>query len=170
MRCQHYEALIALHVEGDLPPARAAEVEAHTTGCASCREFAEEIRATQAIWKQARQEEIDPAVYDAVRSRVMARLPARRQWGWIWAVPAAALACLLLFALAGTKPEPLLLRVMAPRPPAIQPSAPRPQPVRVAHRKRRIRPKTVATEAMTIKLLTDDPDVVIYWIVDKKGD
>jgi anti-sigma factor RsiW len=26
------------------------------------------------------------------------------------------------------------------------------------------------TEPMTVKILTDDPDVVIYWIVDPKGD
>ena len=27
-----------------------------------------------------------------------------------------------------------------------------------------------SAEPMTIKILTDDPEVVIYWIVDPKGD
>jgi hypothetical protein len=30
-------------------------------------------------------------------------------------------------------------------------------------------PRSAPAEAMTIKILTDDPDVVIYWIVDPKG-
>jgi hypothetical protein len=31
-------------------------------------------------------------------------------------------------------------------------------------------PQSVPVEPMTIKILTDDPEVVIYWIVDPKGD
>ena len=31
-------------------------------------------------------------------------------------------------------------------------------------------PLSVRTEPMTVKILTGDPDVVIYWIVDPKGD
>jgi hypothetical protein len=31
-------------------------------------------------------------------------------------------------------------------------------------------PPSVPVEPMTIKILTDDPEVVIYWIVDPKGD
>ncbi len=31
-------------------------------------------------------------------------------------------------------------------------------------------PPSVPAEPMTIKILTDDPEVVIYWIVDPKGD
>ena len=30
--------------------------------------------------------------------------------------------------------------------------------------------RSAPTEPMTVKILTDDPDVVIYWIVDPKGD
>jgi hypothetical protein len=55
-------------------------------------------------------------------------------------------------------PEPVLhaVPVTTPRPRVRRPKAApaRPEP----------------REQVTIKLLTDDPNIIIYWIVDEKGD
>ena len=44
MNCQAFEPMLALYVESDLPDR--AQVEAHLTRCANCRELLEDLKAT----------------------------------------------------------------------------------------------------------------------------
>lgn len=86
------------------------------------------------------------------------------------AVPAPATAA---------TPSPKIDEVAVP-PQAMPPQAPvepvEREPLRLARGEMPTRrPETeispsAPTEPMTIKILTDDPDVVIYWIVDPKGE
>jgi len=73
-------------------------------------------------------------------------------------------------------PSPNTDVIVAP-PKAMPPPAPvEPGPLRLARSDLSNRgPETAIlpsapTEPMTVKILTDDPDVVIYWIVEPKGD
>jgi anti-sigma factor RsiW len=40
---------LALHVEGDLPPAAAGATARHLQGCEECQAFVAQLRATQAL-------------------------------------------------------------------------------------------------------------------------
>jgi anti-sigma factor RsiW len=76
MTCETYEALIALHIEGDLPANEADTVETHLALCARCRGFAADLRESQAAVKDLAEAEIDTAALATVRRKVQASLPA----------------------------------------------------------------------------------------------
>ena len=176
MNCPEWEERIALYSEGDLPPNEMAEAEQHLAHCASCREFAEGLAQTLAIARAAHAEPIPPAAFTALRARILEQIareprPSRRL---AWILPllaAAAVAVVLLLPrprgagdlVAGgshqyTTPTPApLFEPVAPA--TAQPIAPKRQP----RARRRPKPRPPA-EPLIVKLVTDDPNVVIYWI------
>jgi hypothetical protein len=163
MNCRDAEPLIALYVEGD-----GAEPE-HLAVCPLCRQFAGELRASQAALKDLREEAIDPALLDAVRARVLSRIAAPRRAPWWWlAAPAAACALVLLAVTLGPVPD------IAPPPRAAVriPAAPEAPQIVWAKPRPRAEYASVPKQALLIKILTDDPNVVIYCIVDspKEGE
>jgi hypothetical protein len=180
MSCDAFEKSLALDAGGDLTPAEAARLEAHLEACAPCRELARAIQESQAALKVLSQEDaLEEDALAAWRRRVMARIegePRRRVLGWRWAWAVAAAMALLAVLTA-----PQLLRRTPPVPPvgqAVPPAAgmpnglpqpPRP-PVPVVHRHpRHRRAPAPAPEPLLVKLETPDPNVVIYWFVERKG-
>jgi len=165
MSCTRFEDQIALYVEGDLPDAQGLAV--HLEHCADCRGHLEALAESQAALKDLRHEPVDPAVLAAVRARVMERVMApRRIWGWRVALAAVA-AAVVLVALLEREP----VRPIAPLPKLQVPAAVPPPPpvVRAAlPPKRRARPRVAEPEPLVVKIVTDDPDIVIYWIADNK--
>lgn len=140
----------------------------HVNGCDACREFASELSENAMALRSI---VADAAAYTAMRARVMEAVQANRRSGWLWgAGVAAATACIALFWLTATPRLP-----EAPRPQAITYRIAPPEshiaavPRMVKHRvTRTAEPKRPLT---AIKLLTDDPNVVIIWLVDnKQGD
>ena len=137
------------------------------------------------ILRQAHREEIPEAHYAAVRARVMAEIAAGHKpiaW-WKWA--ACGLAAALALAAFVARPRhsavvrPAAKQMIAtvheaPPPPAPAPRAKRKrttgllacrglctQPAVSAYR---VVGPPVAQPPLVVKMLTDDPDVVIYWI------
>ena len=152
MTCRDWEERIALHAGGDLPAADAAEVEAHLAACEDCRGVAAAYGAGIELLREAHREPLGEAHYAAVRARVLSELQRERRPAWrrIWVgglVAVAAAAVLLLW----------------PRPVA---------PARVVHPRRAVaravvsKPEKRPMEPLVVKLLTDDPNVIIYWIAD----
>ena len=177
MTCARWEERLALWVEGDLPAREADAVEAHLASCAGCREFQVALVASQGAVKALGAEQVDGAVLDAVRSRVMARAarqPARGAFAW-WdvAVPlafAAALAVAILWP-REVLPPAAVAAVIPPAPASPHivwaKHEPRPRPKPAAHVAR----ATPPSEPLLMRIVTGDPNVVIYWIVEgKKGD
>ncbi|HWQ54440.1 MAG TPA: zf-HC2 domain-containing protein [Bryobacteraceae bacterium] len=178
MSCARWEERIALAVEGDLPARESAGLEAHLAGCPGCREFRAELLESQAVLKELRSGDVAAPVLDRIRGRVMARVaeqPARAAfpWRWMWVpVCAAALTVVLL------RPQEVPEVPPPPVPVAAIPSAPAPAPIRWP------RPAVVRAAAvrhqeraeplppLLVRFETDDPNVVIYWIVEgkEKGD
>jgi hypothetical protein len=165
MTCEKYEPLIALYVERDLDDTSC--VQSHLTECAACRELLEDLKVSQTALKAWATEPIDPALLNAVRAGVLARTGAKRRLVWpLVAALAAGAAWLALWAPAPSKPAPSAqspakrVRVETVR--ALERPA---APIR-----RRKRKKAVKTEPLVVKMLTSDPDVVIIWLVDQKGD
>jgi hypothetical protein len=146
-----------------------AAVEDHLLECAECRALAEELREN-AIALAAMREEAVPILLTRAG-------PRSRIW-----IPAAAAAALVLLALAlprhreRTQAPPTMPPVAAssPRPTSVAPapagaSVARKRPYRAATVKQRFAPKPAQPEeTFMVKMLTPDPDVVIYWIVEPK--
>jgi anti-sigma factor RsiW len=177
MNCSDWEERVALHAGGDLPPAEAAEVERHLRECAACQVLASGFEQSLALLREAHNEPLAPAHFSAVRARVVAELEQKRRplWAWAWSFGLAAAAVALLVTLAlrpGRTPERRAPVVAVNHPPVVvahEPAvAPPPHP-RVARRAARpIVPDAPDPEPLIVKLQTDDPNVVIYWIADRK--
>jgi len=190
MNCRSFEKLVALYVEGDLSGWKAEAVEAHLKACAQCREFAQELRVSQAALKSLRQDTLDEAVFQTVRTRVLSSLGAGKVRlafpVWRYALAACLLILMVVSFLKLRRPSQFrttpVIASLANHPQA--PAAEHvPAPVREtslhalkAGRPRR-RSRHVLTarastgnlprpEPLTIKLVTDNPKVVIYWQVD----
>lgn len=158
--------------------AYSAEVERHLETCAECREFRAGLERVLGMLEEAHQQAFGDAELAPVRERVRARITAgRRRWAPVWAGGLAA-ALLLLAVWIGqrhTRPVSDRERPVA----AVLPSKPQPVPAPTAPvkvkrpaRVRRVRNAALPrpAEPLTVKLITDDPNVVIYWIIDGKGD
>ncbi|MGA2271432.1 MAG: zf-HC2 domain-containing protein [Bryobacteraceae bacterium] len=192
MNCSDWEERIALHAGRDLPPAEAAEVERHLRECAGCQVLASGLKQSLALLKEAHDEPLAAAHFSAVRARVVAELEKERRplWQRAWAYGLAAVAVGLLVMLA-LRPgrAPVVTRTnrsltfAALSPPAHEQAGNGGEVVAPLHRRVARRqasrvpaPQVVRTnvsngEPLIVKLLTDDPNVVIYWIADrKKGD
>jgi anti-sigma factor RsiW len=180
MNCSDWEERIALHAGGDLPPTETAEVERHLRECAGCQVLASGLKQSLAWLKEAHAEPLAAAHFSAVRARVVAELEQKRRplWRWAWSYGLAAVAVALLVMLVlrpGRTPVRRTPVVATNHPPVVvasEPVVPPPPHRRVARRVVRANvPDTSSGEPLIVKLQTDDPNVVIYWIADrKKGD
>jgi len=189
MNCPDFEKLIALYVEDDLPERKAADLEAHLKACRSCQEFAEKLQASQSLLKSLGQESVDEAALQEVRRRVLdgiasgaepPRFPA-----WRLALGAALAAAAIFAAVTLWRPRaPEQRRVWeiseqapAQAVPSISTASEharvRTEKAKHALRQRRQSQGSLTAsvhppqlEQLTVKLITDDPNVVIYWLVD----
>ncbi len=175
MSCSEWETRIALHIEGD---AVDDAVDRHLSECVACRQFAAGLRDSQAALKDLAGEALDPAALVAVRAQVLGELERPKKWTWGFAAAAAVLLLLLTVVLVRVRrpvaplPQPAVAR--APRMIEPQP-APRPRAVRHVPKRRPQpeRPKLAAasrTEPLVIKFVTDDPNIVVIWLVEGKGE
>ena len=189
MNCVDWEERIALYAGGDLAPETAETVERHVAECAGCQVLLSGLRESLALAREVHAEAVEAAHFAAVRARVLAELeraPARR-WRFAWGFAMAAAAAVLLLVL-WPRPEPkTVTQARVPAPVVDQSGADSPvrggppgPPARVS---RTVRPRRKAgpggpertrgsapPEPMVVKLLTNDPDVVIYWITGTKGE
>ena len=167
MSCDR-EVQVALYAGGDLPAGEVDAVEQHLATCAECRDSLPVYSANCAALADA-VNEIDAAAAAAVRHRVMSELRGgRTRWWPAWVGTAAALLVAIaigsqseravLYYVPGT---PAVANVVVPHAPAV---------ITVQHHRRRpAQPKPVETkpeEPILVKLETDDPNIVIYWITD----
>jgi anti-sigma factor RsiW len=176
MTCRDWEERIALHAGGDLPAADAAELETHLAACEDCRGVAAAYGAGIELLREAHREPLGEAHYAAVRARVLSELQRDRRpvWRRIWVgglVAVAAAAVLLLWPRPVHTPERIEMAAM--RPAAPHTDEPRPvAPARAVHPRRAVaravvsEPEKRPAEPLVVKLLTDDPNVIIYWIAD----
>jgi anti-sigma factor RsiW len=180
MHCKDWEERVALHVGGDLAAADAAGVERHLAECAGCQVFWSGIKESLEVLQAAHAEEVAPGYAAAVRGRVMAHLEAGRGAWWRrgWVVPLAAAVAVMVVLLAswpGPRVETLPPPVVAPPVVAVIPPAPPVQALRVVQARRLpYKPRVAMTgqagnpprQPLLVRLVTDDPNVIIYWIAD----
>jgi hypothetical protein len=157
-----------------------AELAEHLRACESCREFAQELEKNQTTLREIG---VHPAAFEAVRRRVLGEIEGSRRrtmwWSWSAVAAAACLAVLCFFYAVRRSPDP-----GAPAPLTARKDPPRiertPPSVRQVAARSRIHHKFAPdiakaslaekTEPLVVKMLTDDPNVIIIWLVDQKGD
>lgn len=185
MKCDWRTEAIALYIEGDLPAKQALELEQHIQSCDACRQFLTEMASTETIFKSLNSEFVEPAILRNIRSRVLeevVKLDAPRGWFWGGLRWRYALfgAVALLFGLAAVwqlrvpsapqqKPlVPVAVVIEQPKPPDLV--VVKAEPVRPRVSKRRIAPpKPAGTEDMVVQIQTNDPNIVIYWLIEQGG-
>ena len=169
MNCTDWEQAIASESES-------AALEEHLQVCGECRHFAGEIERNRMALQGV---EIHPSAFEAVRLRVLDELRAknRRAAWWAWPAVAAAACVAVLFAAVvlpnwrnAPPPKPL---IAAKNPPKIEWT-----PVLKTHHPTHHQFGPVSASAgpahnpepLVVKMLTNDPNVIIIWLVDQKGD
>jgi hypothetical protein len=112
----------------------------HLASCAECRWLARELR---------------------LNSHALREMRVRPTMHWVLATAAAIVIAVSAWKM--TRVEKLAM-------PAMQMAVAKPQPARLepAPSKKAERHLRPAPEPLRVKMFTSDPDVVIYWIVDKK--
>ena len=185
MNCQEWEERIALYVAGDRAAADAGETERHIAGCAGCQVFWSGMKQSLEWLREAHQEEIAPAHYAAVRARVMTQLERGRApwWKQVWVYRVGLAAVVVVIALMMARPHAQSPRVAMAKAAVVEVSADAGQGagsrpgglphyrhavVSEASRTRRSGGLPHNAETILVKLETDNPDVVIYWIAEKK--
>jgi hypothetical protein len=102
----------------------------------------------------------------------------RRRWPWVAGVAAVAVAASILAVIgwpSAAVPPALQAPIAVLEPPPAAPALPEVAVAKVApapRRVRRVRTKPEPPqEQLFVKFFTDDPDVVIYWLIDSpKGE
>jgi hypothetical protein len=146
----------------------------------------QELRETLELLREAHREAIPEAHFAAVRARVLAKLAAERRpwWRGIWAYGFAAAMAVAAVLLVGVWPNHVTVATMRPAQPLPNgrgSEGPSEYPSRTArvskrfagaptHRRRQAAPAPYrvvgppAPQPLIVKLVTNDPNIVIYWI------
>ena len=150
-------------------------MESHLAQCPACRNYAADLDADRRMLGTLR--DVAPAALVAVRRRVSARIARERAARSVWRWSAGLAACLaVVFSVVirgvpeESPPKPgVAFHAIGP------PEAWEARIVARPARRRRasvpapVRELATATQPLKIKILTGDPDVVIYWLVDNEG-
>jgi len=175
MSCSKFETDIALYAGGDLPDGRTARIESHLAECPDCRALAEELRTGQALLSELRDEPLEDAMLSQVHHRVLVevgattRQPSRLYWKLALAA-ALLLAAVLVWPRhrSGAAPRAAAAshaaQAEAGRGPAAAHGA---APLAPKHRRHRA-PAAQPGPPLLVQFVTDDPNIVIYWLVDQK--
>jgi hypothetical protein len=143
-------------------------VDEHLAACAACRALSEEMRANAAAFESFADDPL-PSVRYAVMSQVRSRSAAGQVLRWGWALAAAAIL-VVIFAVSRngreeTRPPVQVSHVEAP----IQ-NRDR-QGADIASKQPAASPKRIRkqlSQPVMVKMLTPDPDVVIYWQIESE--
>jgi hypothetical protein len=193
MSCSDFEQQIALYVGEDLSAVERGRVEAHLKECSTCWDLAEDLKESQAVFKSIRQDVPDAAALSALHERVLSGVSGIESMTWFervifggWRRKAALASVALIVAGSGAlwlarspRATPTIPTAVTidPAPAVVGPpivSAPQAQPAPLPRpvQKRVPRPAPPAEEVRqaAIQFVTDDPNIIIYWLVDEKGE
>jgi hypothetical protein len=128
----------------------------HLLECENCRALAGDLRLNAAAFESFA---ADPL--PSVSAQVMSRVRVRRAVRWTWALAAAAMLAIVIFVAHRGPVQPTEASIPATQQPIRERQ--RPGPVTIANKPVAKRRSTNKGAPLMVKMLTDDPDVVIYW-------
>ena len=155
MNCEQVQAILPGYWESS--DDEQAAVQAHLERCSACRAGWNEFEVLQR--DLANRLEFGPEVYASLAYGVRRRIRRSHAVPWMW----AAAAALVVSAGLGLRPaavERLNLTVRQPAVPAILAGFRKPVPATKVKQSR-----TAPSPAMEIRILGDDPSVLIVWQV-----
>jgi hypothetical protein len=117
----------------------------HVASCAECRWLAEELRLNSVALREL-------------------RAKPRMQWAWVLAAAAALVMAIGVWKSRAVAPPVIAAHQVAPPPLTSEVR----MPVVRKHKPTKSARREPAPQPLRVKMFTSDPDVVIYWIVDKK--
>jgi hypothetical protein len=155
MNCEECELLLA---QDEI----SAEVEAHVAGCPGCRSLAAELRANAHALR-------------ALGAEAMPPLARPKRGGvpwWKWSSAAAALIITATAAWFASRPPkpPQIVSVDVNVTGIVEQNKVLPLPSPIPEKLTPAVTPVARVEPLRVKMLTPDPDVVIYWLVDAKGE
>ncbi len=164
MNCKDVRAKLPLYAEGDLDDALELAIEAHLAGCSHCSDELSEVVESQRAVKALRSVPIDADAMAAMRQAVFERLAAerftsRRRARSTRVIAAGAMAAAALVVVSGLA----TLWVTAPRY-----SSPMVDLAQVTHEDDTASADSIGAETVLIKWVTNNPDVVIYWMSEPR--
>ena len=172
MNCQECKGLLAAEETS-------AGLDRHLAECVECRELAADLRANADAFREMTAMPL-PSVSGAVLAQVRAQNTRRQVARWGWALAAAA-AMLIVFVATRPAPVATLPPVIATTPKVVTPELTQSVQTLVASNSSRVgRPRQATPlagsekrspapqEPLKVKMLTSDPDVVIYWLIEPK--
>ncbi len=118
---------------------------------------------------------IPAAAFAAVRQRVLNEIEAKKRlkkawWGWSAMAAAACVAILFVAYVPSNPPRPVALNGKKDPPKIEWTVANRVRPKSLGRSLAQARPVRKTEPLAVVKMLTDDPNVIIIWLVDQKGD
>jgi hypothetical protein len=136
-----------------------------------CPEFEENAAAMRDL-------NVPPAAFAAVRQRVLSEIEAKKRrvawfaWSAVAAAACVAILCVAYLLPSAQGPAPLVAKK---DPPKIEWALAQPVSQRVHHKSSgrslaQAGPVRKREPLAVVKMLTDDPNVIIIWLVDQKGD
>ncbi|MEP6962833.1 MAG: hypothetical protein ABI995_12195 [Acidobacteriota bacterium] len=140
----------------------------HLTACEECRALDLEVRLNAAALSVMKD--------DVMPAQTVQRRPTRY---WLpWVAAAAALVAAFGLTYKPSAPVPVVTPpvIAEYQPEVAEPALPIPDPPRPVRSRPRPQPALAkpapreATEPLMVKFLTDDPDIVIYWLIEAKGE
>jgi hypothetical protein len=118
----------------------------HLARCGECRALERELRLNSVALREMR---VRPVMH----------------WQWTIAAAAAMVMAIGVWKMPVTPKHEVITAAHGAAP---QQTVGQVSQHQVVHKKRRVRKPVAQTEPLRVKMFTSDPDVVIYWIVDKK--
>jgi anti-sigma factor RsiW len=159
MTCQECELALAMEQN------KVQNVDEHLAVCSACRALAEELRANAAAFESFADDPL-PSVRHHVMAQVRSRSAARQVLRWGWAVAAAAAIVVATFLVRSTAPEqtvpPVHVSQVQSRDGQGADAREIPPPPRARRTHRQL------VQPLMVKMLTSDPDVVIYWQIESE--
>jgi predicted anti-sigma-YlaC factor YlaD len=161
MTCQECELALGLD----------QNVDEHLAVCASCRELAEELRANAMAFESFADDPL-PTVRYRVMAQIRSRSSARRVMRWGWALAAAAMLVVMFAVSRGTREQTRTpVQISHVEVPLQNRERKGADTADIASKQRAPRPKRIhngPTHVVSVKMLTPDPDVVIYWQIESE--
>jgi hypothetical protein len=155
MTCEECELLLAQN-ESD------PQIDAHVAGCPGCRSLAVELQANAHAMRALGAEALPPLT-----------IPKRGglPW-WKWSSAAAALVITATAAWFASRPPkpPQIVSVDVNVTGIVQQNKVLPVPSPIPEKLTPAVVPVASAEPLRVKMLTPDPDVVIYWLVDSRGE
>jgi anti-sigma factor RsiW len=165
MDCREVEIRLVHALDGE----NALAVDEHLERCESCRDFYAELLADRDALQSLASADVSDELVQQLQRRVMQQIPRKRRGLWWLPVGAVAAAVLLTVTLwpRETVVAPPSVIAASVKPPEIAWQKSKPQS---AHKSKPVIRERRREQPLWVKLETPDPNVIIYWMVESKGE